>query len=197
MNLKEFITTLIIGVFKNGMAIGWTIMVSMYPSIAKVLAPFNNELVSQVVATGLGVVVVALLGALYHRAMQNKKVAEIAEAAFDEGGQAMKHAIDVSTGAAASLGDPALWNPPPKAEIKQPGQGGFVTVDLVLWVFLLTACGLYILGCRTVTVNEVPGGGPVYVNQSYAPDITLSALTGLDTNAWKAIAQGAAAGATK
>ena len=61
-------------------------------------------------------------------------------------------------------------------------------------VLLLLVCGLVLGGCRTVTVNEVPGGGPVYINQSYSPDFPISVLTGLDTNAWKAIAQGVAEG---
>ena len=107
MSVKEFLTTLIVGILKNGLAIGWTVLVSAYPSIAKVLAPINNELVSQVVATGIGVVIVSLAGTLYRRALHNKAVAE----AFDAGAEAMKHAVDVSTGAASSLGDPALWNP--------------------------------------------------------------------------------------
>ena len=67
----------------------------------------------------------------------------------------------------------------------------FAAVLLLAFIFLLFACS----GCRTVTVYEVPGGGPVYVNQSYAPDISL--LSGLDTNVWRAIAQGATAGVTK
>lgn len=67
----------------------------------------------------------------------------------------------------------------------------FAAVLLIPFIVLLFACS----GCRTVTVYEVPGGGPVYVNQSYAPDISL--LSGLDTNVWRAIAQGAAAGVTK
>ena len=70
-----------------------------------------------------------------------------------------------------------------------------MTFKTVIALAIIAACA----GCRTVTVNEVPGAGPVtvIVNQSYAPDISLDALTGLDTNAWKAVAQGAAAGATK
>ena len=89
--------------------------------------------------------------------------------------------------------------PPTKSEIKSPANGGFSSPEALLWLCAAVACALYVCGCRTVTVNEVPGGGPVTVNvnQSYAPDISLDALTGLDTNAWKAVAQGAAAGATK
>jgi len=42
-------------------------------------------------------------------------------------------------------------------------------------IYLATVvAALGIGGCRTVTVNEVPGGGPVYVNQSYVPDISPS-----------------------
>lgn len=163
MSIKEFFTVLVIGVFKNAISIGWMMMVASFPSIAEVLSPFNNGLVSQVVATGVGVVVVALLGALYHRAMQNKKVAEVAEAAFDEGGQAMKHAIDVSTGAAASLGDPALWNPPPKAEIKSPANGGFIVTSLgVLITLVALATMLALCGCacdRAAYVRQSCGTG--------------------------------------
>lgn len=196
MNVKEFVTTLLIGVFKNGLSIGWTIMVSMYPSIAKVLAPFNNEMVSQVAATFIGVVVVSLGGTLYRRMKHNAAIAE----AFAEGAGAMERAIVGDKNTVASCGDhksvlPTLLEILP--EIKQPGQDGFISLQVVLLASLIVSCALLLASCRTVTVNEVPGGGPVYVNQSYAPDITLSALTGLDTNAWRAIAQGAAAGATK
>ena len=58
---------------------------------------------------------------------------------------------------------------------------------------LLLVCGmLFLSGCRSVTVTQTPGGGPVYIyaDQSAQPNIPISALTGLDTNAWKAIANG-------
>ena len=114
MSFKEFVTTLLIGMLKNGLAIGWTVLVSACPSIAKVLDPINNDWVSQVVATGIGVVLVSLAGTLYHRAIHNKAIAE----AFAAGADAMKSSINVSTGAKASLGDPALRNFPTKEEIK-------------------------------------------------------------------------------
>ena len=45
-------------------------------------------------------------------------------------------------------------------------------IELLL-VLSIVLCGV-VAGCRSVTVNEVPGGGPVYVNQSYQPDISPS-----------------------
>ena len=66
---------------------------------------------------------------------------------------------------------------------------------IVIALVIAAACA----GCRSVNVNEVPGGGPVtvWVDQRTFSSVDLSALTGMDTNTWSAIAQGAAAGATK
>ena len=114
MSFKEFVTTLLVGILKNALAIGWTVLVSTHPVLAKILAPINNELASQIVATVIGVVVVSLAGTLYRRARHNKAIAE----AFDEGANAMKHSVDVANHAASSLGDPALRNFPTKEEIK-------------------------------------------------------------------------------
>ena len=65
-------------------------------------------------------------------------------------------------------------------------------------------CLLFVSGCvaldRSALINQKcgPGGTNVcIVVVSSEGGAALSLLTGLDTNAWKAIAQGAAAGVTK
>jgi hypothetical protein len=57
---------------------------------------------------------------------------------------------------------------------------------------LLLGC-LLLAGCRSVTVQVPPGAGPVnvWVDQSAQPSVPVNLLTGMDSNAWKAISNGA------